>query len=179
MDPLTAAAMPERLGGRSRDPIPNLRGEDESEITYLIHLIECTSPSPCPWLSSFHFTSFLRHADFDPTTALSWTLYGPTKQGTCILGRHPPPKSSASSLDPPPPIDPDSAFCASLYSIGKSGTRMLDIGPEVGASRKEVLVKLLEVLETGIGRMMLNDGYHARKAKEGSASGSGSGRERG
>jgi hypothetical protein len=39
MDPLTAA-MPERMG-RSRDPIPNLRGEDESEITYLIHLIEC------------------------------------------------------------------------------------------------------------------------------------------
>jgi hypothetical protein len=39
MDPLTTT-MPERLG-RSRDPIPNLRGEDESEITYLIHLIEC------------------------------------------------------------------------------------------------------------------------------------------
>jgi hypothetical protein len=126
---------------------------------------------------SFHRVAFLRYTE--STTALSWMLYGTTKQGTCILGRHPPLKSSASSLHPPPPIDPDSAFCASLYSIGKGGIRILDIGPEVGASRKEVLVKLLEVLETEIGRMMLNDWYHARKTKEGSASGSGSGRERG
>jgi hypothetical protein len=50
--------------------------------------------------------------------------------------------------------------------MGKGGTRMLDLGPEVGCSRKEVLVKLLDVLETEIGRMMMNDGHHARKAKE-------------
>jgi hypothetical protein len=61
--------------------------------------------------------------------------------------------------------------------MGKGGIRTIDIGPEVGASRKKVLVKLLEVLETEIGRMMLNDWYHARKTKE--AGGSGSGRERG
>ena len=43
------------------------------------------------------------------------------------------------------------------------------MGPEVGHSRKEVLGKLLEVVEIEIGRMMLNDGHHARKAaKEGS-----------
>jgi hypothetical protein len=38
MDSL-AANMPERLG-RSREPLPNLRGEDETEIRYLVDLIE-------------------------------------------------------------------------------------------------------------------------------------------
>ena len=38
MDSL-AASMPERLG-RPREPLPNLRGEDETEIRYLIDLIE-------------------------------------------------------------------------------------------------------------------------------------------
>lgn len=33
------ANIPERLG-RSREPLPNLRGEDETEIRYLVDLIE-------------------------------------------------------------------------------------------------------------------------------------------
>jgi hypothetical protein len=50
--------------------------------------------------------------------------------------------------------------------MGK-GTRDLEYGPETGASRKEVLGKLLEVVETAVGRMMLNDRYHAMKGKGG------------
>jgi hypothetical protein len=57
------------------------------------------------------------------------------------------------------------------------------LGPEMGASRKEALEHLLEVVEMAIGRMMLNDDYHARKAaKDGGGSvgsGSGSRNERG
>jgi hypothetical protein len=92
-----------------------------------------------------------------------------------MLGRHPPPKHSSPSSSALS-VDPDAAFCASLYSMGKGGVRTIDLGPEVGGSRKEVLVKLLEVLETEIGRMMLNDWYHARKVREAAG---GSGRERG
>jgi hypothetical protein len=59
----------------------------------------------------------------------------------------------------------------------------LELGPEMGASRKEALEHLLEVVEMAIGRMMLNDDYHARKAaKDGGGSvgsGSGSRNERG
>ncbi len=41
----------------------------------------------------------------------------------------------------------------------------------MGSSRKEALERLLEVVETEIGRMMLNDNYHARKAaKDGGSS---------
>lgn len=49
------------------------------------------------------------------------------------------------------------------------------MGPEVGNSRKEVLEKLLEVVETEIGRMLLNDGHHARKATKDGSRGAGFG----
>ncbi|KAF1831435.1 hypothetical protein BDW02DRAFT_505328 [Decorospora gaudefroyi] len=122
--------MPDRLT-HSRDPLPNLRGEDEQELAYLIHLIE----------------------------SLSWPLFStPNNQPTCLLGRHPHPKHGA--------------FCASLYSFSKNGGKSLDLGPETGPSRKLVLVKLLEVVEMEIGRMMLNDEWHGRKGgKEGVGSG--------
>jgi hypothetical protein len=96
----------------------------------------------------------------------------PLKPPSCILGRHPPPKSpGTSSHKQKAIIDPSLAFCASLYSIEKGGVRSLEVGPEVGSSRKEALERLLEVVETEIGRMMLNDNYHARKAaKDGGSS---------
>jgi hypothetical protein len=50
----------------------------------------------------------------------------------------------------------------------------LEGGPEVGRSRKEALERLLEVVEMEIGRMMLNDDYHARKVAKDSNSSIGS-----
>lgn len=49
------------------------------------------------------------------------------------------------------------------------------MGPEMGRSRKEALERLLEVVETEIGRMMLNDDYHARRAAKDSSNSIGSG----
>ncbi|KAI4934663.1 hypothetical protein J4E85_002521 [Alternaria conjuncta] len=139
--------MPERLG-RPREPLPNLRGEDETEIRYLIDLIETQS-----WILS------------------------PLKPPSCILGRHPPPKASASSTSKPKAVDPSLAFCASLYSIEQGGVRSLELGPEMGGSRKEALEHLLGVVEMEIGRMMLNDDNYQKKkaARDGGGSvGSGS-----
>jgi hypothetical protein len=51
----------------------------------------------------------------------------------------------------------------------------LEVGPEVGRSRKEALERLLEAVETEIGRMMLNDDYHARKAAKDSSGSVGGG----
>lgn len=45
----------------------------------------------------------------------------------------------------------------------------------MGRSRKEALERLLEVVEMEIGRMMLNDDYHARKAAKDTSSPVGSG----
>jgi hypothetical protein len=45
----------------------------------------------------------------------------------------------------------------------------------MGRSRKEALERLLEVVETEIGRMMLNDDYHARRAAKDSSNSIGSG----
>jgi len=101
----------------------------------------------------------------------SWIL-SPLKPPSCILGRHPPPKDPNSSKQKI--IDPSLAFCASLYSIGQGGVRSLEVGPEVGRSRKEALERLLEVVEMEIGRMMLNDDYHARKVAKDSNSSIGS-----
>ncbi|KAF1849414.1 uncharacterized protein K460DRAFT_267324, partial [Cucurbitaria berberidis CBS 394.84] len=101
---------------RPREPLPNLRGEDETELSYLTNLIE----------------------------TLSWILF-PTKHSTCVVGRH------------PRPPDTSSTFCASLYSMGKGGVKCLDIGPEMGVTRKEVLKKLLGVVELDIGKMMYRD----------------------
>ncbi|KAH6883092.1 hypothetical protein BKA58DRAFT_464968 [Alternaria rosae] len=143
MDSLEAN-MPERLG-RPREPLPNLRGEDETEIRYLIDLIETQS-----WILS------------------------PLKCPSCILGRHPPPKASANSSSKQKAVDPSTAFCTSLYSIEQGGVRSLELGPEMGSSRKEALGNLLGVVEMEIGRMMLN--HHAKKAARdgGGSVGSGS-----
>ncbi|RMZ70704.1 hypothetical protein GMOD_00000835 [Pyrenophora seminiperda CCB06] len=142
MDPLTPAAaaatttppaaltnsLPERLLRAPRETaLPNLRGENETELRYLIDLIE----------------------------SQSWIL-SPLSPPTCILGRHPPPKDTSSSSHhltnkhPPPPANANAnAFCASLYSLGKAGARTLELGPEVGGSRKQVLERLLG--ECGVG----------------------------
>lgn len=48
-------------------------------------------------------------------------------------------------------------MCA-VYSLAKGGAHTLEIGPEVGASRKEALQLLLEVVERGIGARILREG---------------------
>ncbi|CAO2651900.1 Nn.00g001830.m01.CDS01 [Neocucurbitaria sp. VM-36] len=116
--------IPDRLS-RPREPLPNLRGEDETEITYLTNLIE----------------------------TLSWILF-PSKHPTCVLGRN------------PRSVDSSSLFCASLYTMGKGGVICLDIGPEMGETRKEVLTKLLGVVEIEIGKMMLWDGKQRDRERE-------------
>ena len=45
--------------------------------------------------------------------------------------------------------------------MGKSGAKCLDMGPEMGESRKEALAKLLVVVETEVGRMLLRDAKRA------------------
>lgn len=61
----------------------------------------------------------------------------------CVLGRHP--KQSGR-------------FCASVYTMGgKSGARTLDIGPEVGETRHDVLTKLLYKVEIEVGKMQFKD----------------------
>ncbi|KAI1516241.1 hypothetical protein L13192_04872 [Pyrenophora tritici-repentis] len=132
MDPNAASNLPERLL-RQRE-LPSLRGEDETELRYLVDLIESTS-----WILS------------------------PISPPTCILGRHPPPKNpplSTSTLSNPSATN---AFCASLYTIGKAGARTLELGPEVGKTRKETLGRLLECVEVEVGRLMLNDEWRGRK----------------
>ena len=44
-------SLPERLV-RSRDPLPNLRGEDETELSYLTNLIESELIRACTPLLS-------------------------------------------------------------------------------------------------------------------------------
>ncbi|KAF2126908.1 hypothetical protein P153DRAFT_398993 [Dothidotthia symphoricarpi CBS 119687] len=119
-----------------RESPPNLRNENETEISYLSNLIESTS-------SPSHQTH--PHAK---SSALAWILF-PAKHPTCVLGRH------------PKPPDSESKFCASLYSMGKGGVKCLDIGPEMGESRCKVLGKLLVLVEVEVGRMMLKDARRA------------------
>ena len=47
--PSTTAMIPTRIGRAGRDDVPNLRGEDETEMTYLMGLIECTFLHPLPF----------------------------------------------------------------------------------------------------------------------------------
>lgn len=58
--------------------------------------------------------------------------------------------------------------------MGKGGVKCLDIGPEKGETRKEVLTKLLGVVETEVGMMMLRDARRASSV-EGRGGGSGNG----
>ncbi|EOA90420.1 uncharacterized protein SETTUDRAFT_167282, partial [Exserohilum turcica Et28A] len=138
---------------RSNESLPlNIRGEDEVEWRYLSELIE----------------------------AQAWILY-PLKPVSCIVGRHPPPRKShstsisistsisASTSAPPSSqhkhthnkqqqqqqqaYNPSNAFCASLYTITKGGLCTLQLGPEVGTSRKDVLGKLLYTVEMEVGRL--------------------------
>jgi len=53
-----------------------------------------------------------------------------------------------------------------LYSIDKGGLRALELGPEVGYSRKEALGKLLCSVELEVGRLILNDEWRARKGRK-------------
>ncbi|KAL6708580.1 hypothetical protein ACN47E_002561 [Coniothyrium glycines] len=104
------------LPSRPREALPNLRGEDEAELSYLANLIETSS---FILLSSAH--------------------------PTCVLGAV------------PRPPDVHSAYCASLYSMGKGGIKCLELGPEYGANRKDALRGLLERVEKEIGSMMVRD----------------------
>lgn len=45
-----------------------------------------------------------------------------------------------------------------MYSLAKGGAQTLEIGPEVGGSRKEALERLLEVVERGVGARILREG---------------------
>ncbi|KAH7386020.1 hypothetical protein BKA66DRAFT_569331 [Pyrenochaeta sp. MPI-SDFR-AT-0127] len=85
---------------------------------------------------------------------LSWILF-PSRHPTCILGRHPKPPNDSH------------AFCASLYSMGKDGAKYLVLGPEMGISRKKVLMKLLVIVEREIGRMMFRDAKRANAGEAG------------
>jgi len=51
---------------------------------------------------------------------------------------------------------------AAVYSVTKSGGKNLELGPEVGASRKEALRRLLEAMEGEVGRMMVRDARRGR-----------------
>jgi hypothetical protein len=57
---LPASSMPDRLP-HPRAPLPNLRGEDEAELTYLQGLVECTSPLPPAFFSPLtpHYSSLM------------------------------------------------------------------------------------------------------------------------
>lgn len=60
-----------------------------------------------------------------------------------VLGRHP--KQTAK-------------FVAAVYTMdGKVSARNLDIGPEFGESRIDVLSKLLWKVEVEVGKMMVKD----------------------
>lgn len=142
-------------------PLPNIRGEEESELEYLIHVIECTSRSRPPF--SLHQTPTpspsppIKPPPLTPAALSYLSSSSPTKHPTVLLGRHP--KTSA----------PSASYVAAVYSVAKSGAKTLEIGPEMGSSRKEALKRLLEVVEGEVGRGILRDGR--RK-------GEGEGRER-
>lgn len=66
-----------------------------------------------------------------------------------VLGRHP--KQTAK-------------FVAAVYTMGgKAGARALDIGPEYGDNRIEVLNKLLWKVEVEVGKMMIKDSQSGGK----------------
>lgn len=50
--------------------------------------------------------------------------------------------------------------------MGKGGVKCLDIGPEKGETRKEVLGKLLGVVEVEIGKMMVRDAKGKERERE-------------
>jgi hypothetical protein len=93
-------------------------------------------------------------------SAQSWVLF-PSRHPTCVLGRH------------CKPTNDDQKFVAALYSMGKGGVKSLDLGPEIAPTRKQVLIQLLEAVETEIGVMMVNDKKQKRD-KERERGGSGS-----
>ncbi|KAJ4305807.1 hypothetical protein N0V90_001339 [Kalmusia sp. IMI 367209] len=137
--------MPERDVLR-RDNLPNIRGEEEVELRYLISMIE----------------------------NLSWQLSSnPAKHPTCLLGRHTKSPSAASS------------FIAAVYSMTKPGTKTLELGPEFGATRREALGRLLEVVEGELGRTIVRDarrkdaGGAGASAVNGGGGGGSNGREEG
>jgi len=59
--------------------------------------------------------------------------------------------------------------------MGQGGAKCLEIGPEMGETRKEVLTKLLSVVETEIGRMMLRDARRATNEGQAGRLGGGNG----
>ncbi|KAF2452089.1 hypothetical protein P171DRAFT_479099 [Karstenula rhodostoma CBS 690.94] len=126
-------------------PAPNVRGEDETELQHLINIIEGKS-SPFSTNNS------------NTPTALSWQVSPvPNKHFTVLLGRHPKPPT------------PSSAYIAAVYSMSKGGAKALEIGPEMGVSRKEALRRLLEVVEGEVGRGVLRDGRKKGEAVVGMA----------
>ncbi|KAF2643822.1 hypothetical protein P280DRAFT_514816 [Massarina eburnea CBS 473.64] len=127
--------------------LPNVRGEDETELRFLIRMIEdlafplLTTTSSIPPSSS--------------TTTQNTPRHIPQLQPSCLLGRHP--KPSATNTTP---------FCASIYSLSKSGSRTLEYGPENGKTRKEALGRLLDVVEGEVGKMMIKDAREAGKERD-------------
>lgn len=73
-----------------------------------------------------------------------------------MLGRHPDAGKENADKDGP-------KFCAALYSIVKGGVKCLDFGPRMGQTMKEALIKLLRLVETRIGEMMIDDKEDARE----------------
>jgi hypothetical protein len=51
--------------------------------------------------------------------------------------------------------------------LAKGGAQTLEIGPEMGSSRKEALERLLEVVERGVGARILREGRRKEVRKEG------------
>lgn len=89
------------------------------------------------------------------STAQAWIL-SPSRHGSCVLGRLPPPKERDADAKAP-------KFCASLYSMGKNGVKTLDYGPKAGQTRKDALSKLLRLVEIRIGEMMMGDEDEAKE----------------
>ena len=55
--------------------------------------------------------------------------------------------------------------------MGKGGVKCLNFGPRLGQTRKEALSKLLRLVETRIGEMMMNDRDDAREGRSRSGNG--------
>ncbi|OAG09363.1 uncharacterized protein CC84DRAFT_1136967 [Paraphaeosphaeria sporulosa] len=127
-------------------PTPNVRGEDEAELQYLINIIESKSSLISPLFPRLFLNT---------STALSYQLSpAPHKHPAVLVGRHPKPPS------------PSPTYVAAVYSMSKGGAKALEMGPETGGTRKEALRRLLEIVEGELGREMVRDGWRDGWRKE-------------